>query len=146
VSDAEGLERFVEAQEPVYAAALQELRQGRKQSHWMWFIFPQLRGLGASVLSHRYGIASRDEAAEFLAHPLLGPRLRECTGAVNDIRGRSAEAIFGPVDAMKLRSSMTLFDLAGGGAPFRRCLQTYFDGKSDRRTVDLLGGSGPESC
>ena len=133
-----GLERFVEAQSPVYAAALRELREGRKRSHWMWFVFPQLRGLGVSATAWRFGLASRDEAADYLAHPLLGPRLYECTGAVNAHRGLSAEAMFGPVDAMKLRSSMTLFDLAGGGPPFRQCLEAFFDGVPDPRTIDRL--------
>jgi uncharacterized protein (DUF1810 family) len=142
VSGDEGLERFVTAQEGVYAAALNELRQGRKRSHWMWFIFPQLRGLGASALSWRYGIESKDEAAAYLDHDLLGPRLSECARAVNAISGRSAEEIFGPVDAMKLRSSMTLFELAGGGAPFRQCLDSYFGGTPDPRTIDLLGARG----
>ena len=138
MSGSDDLERFVEAQAPVYATALRELREGRKRTHWMWFIFPQLRGLGASATSWRYGIESRAEAAAYLAHGLLGPRLSECTEAVNAHRGLSAEAIFGPVDALKLRSSMTLFDLAGGGPHFRRCLDAYFGGASDRRTVELL--------
>ena len=139
MSRPEGLERFVQAQEPVYATALSELREGRKRSHWMWFIFPQLLGLGFSAMSVRYAIASAEEAEAYLAHPLLGPRLCECTEAVNAHRGRSAEAIFGPVDALKLRSSMTLFDLAGGGAPFRQCLDAYFGGAPDLRTIELLG-------
>lgn len=138
MSEADDLERFVEAQAPVYATALRELREGRKRSHWMWFIFPQLRGLGASAMSRRYGIGSRDEAAAYLAHAILGPRLRECTEAVNAHRDRSAEAIFGPVDALKLRSSMTLFERAGGGAPFRQCLEACFGGARDGRTVELL--------
>ena len=138
MSESDGLERFVEAQAPVYAAALSELRDGRKRTHWMWFVFPQLRGLGASALSRRYGIESREEAEAYLAHAVLGPRLRECTAAVNAHRGRSAEAIFGPVDALKLRSSMTLFDLAGGGPLFRQCLDACFDGAPDRRTIELL--------
>ncbi|HEX8224429.1 MAG TPA: DUF1810 domain-containing protein [Allosphingosinicella sp.] len=138
----EGLERFIAAQAAVYVDALRELREGRKRSHWMWFIFPQLRGLGASAMSVRYGIESRQEAAAYRAHPILGPRLYECTEAVNAAAGRSAERIFGQVDAMKLRSSMTLFDLAGGGAPFRRCLDTFFDGEPDRRTLELIEGRG----
>jgi uncharacterized protein (DUF1810 family) len=138
VSGPQGLERFVEAQAPVYAAALRELLDGRKRSHWMWFIFPQLLGLGFSPMAVRYGIASTEEAEAYLAHPILGPRLRECTAAVNAHADRSAEAIFGPVDAMKLRSSMTLFDLAGGGRPFGQCLEAFFDGVLDRRTVALL--------
>lgn len=142
MSGSEGLERFVAAQSAVYGTALRELREGRKQSHWMWFIFPQLRGLGASALSLRYGIESIAEAVGYLAHPVLGPRLRECTAAVNAVRGRSAERIFGPVDAMKLHSSMTLFEAAGGGPPFRQCLDSHFGGVPDRRTLDLIEARG----
>jgi uncharacterized protein (DUF1810 family) len=138
LDDTDSLERFVAAQQRAYAGALRELREGRKRSHWMWFVFPQLRGLGASAMSWRYGIASREEAADYLAHSLLGPRLHECTAAVNGLRGRSAEDIFGPVDALKLRSSMTLFDHAGGGPPFRRCLDAYFGSAPDPRTIELL--------
>ena len=134
----DGLDRFVEAQATVYASALRELREGRKRSHWMWFIFPQLLGLGFSPMAVRYAIASTQEAEAYLAHPVLGPRLYECTEAVNAHRGRSAEAIFGPVDAMKLRSSMTLFEMAGGGRCFRACLDAYFGGARDPRTVELL--------
>lgn len=134
----DGLERFVEAQEPVYETALRELRQGRKQSHWMWFVFPQLRGLGASGTSRFYGIDSRAEAEAYLDHPLLGPRLRECFETVNGTSGRSAVQIFGPVDALKLRSSATLFEMAGGGPEFRQCLLAFFDGEPDRRTIELL--------
>jgi uncharacterized protein (DUF1810 family) len=139
---ADGLERFVDAQRSVYVDALAELRAGRKQSHWMWFIFPQLRGLGVSATSWRYGIASKEEAGSYLAHPLLGPRLYECTEAVNSIQGRSAEDIFGSVDALKLRSSATLFDLAGGGPLFRQCLDAYFHGAPDPRTIKLFETAG----
>lgn len=133
------LQRFVDAQAGgVYEAALAELKAGKKRGHWMWFIFPQLRGLGASAMSRHYGLASAEEAALYLAHDLLGPRLHECTAAVNGLSGRSAEAIFGPVDAMKLRSSMTLFDLAGGGPQFRQCLDAYFGGSPDPRTIEML--------
>ncbi len=104
------LDRFVEAQAPVYAQALAELRSGRKQSHWMWFVFPQLRGLGRSATAQHYGISSAAEARSYLDHQLLGPRLIECTEAVLAHRDQQAEAIFGPVDAMKFRSSMTLFE------------------------------------
>jgi uncharacterized protein (DUF1810 family) len=138
VTASDGLDRFVEAQAAVYDAALGELRDGRKRSHWMWFIFPQLLGLGFSPMAVRYAIASREEAQAYLAHPILGPRLRECTETVNAHRDRSAEAIFGPVDVMKLRSSMTLFELAGGGSPFRLCLDCFFDGVPDRKTLELL--------
>ena len=138
--DALTLDRFVEAQQDSYPVALSELRQGRKQSHWMWFIFPQLRGLGRSEMSHFYGIADLDEATRYLAHPVLGPRLVECAGAVLTHRGRPAEAIMGPVDAGKLRSSATLFG-AVGGAPdvFDRILAEFFDARPCRRTAERLG-------
>jgi uncharacterized protein (DUF1810 family) len=134
----EDLDRFVEAQKGVYAEALRELRDGRKRSHWMWFVFPQLRGLGASHASAFYGIRSVEEARDYLGHPLLGPRLVACFEAVLATGGRSAIEIFGPVDAVKLRSSATLFEMAGGGPVFGRCLDSFFDGARDRRTVELL--------
>ncbi|HEY5721089.1 MAG TPA: DUF1810 domain-containing protein [Allosphingosinicella sp.] len=135
-----GLSRFVEAQRSIYPAALAELRAGRKTSHWMWFVFPQIAGLGMSATAIFYAIASEDEARAYLAHPVLGPRLRECTNAVLDHRDKSAEAIFGPVDAMKLRSSMTLFERVGAARePFGACLEALFDGRRDAKTLDLLG-------
>lgn len=135
---AEGLQRFVDAQEPVYESALRELRLGRKQGHWMWYVFPQLRGLGMSSTSRLYGIGSRREAEDYLGHALLGPRLIECVETVNASESRSAESIFGATDSMKLRSSATLFEIAGGGAPFRTCLDRYFGGRPDDRTLALL--------
>lgn len=126
--DPESLDRFVAAQDRVYAVALSELERGRKESHWMWFIFPQLRGLGQSVMSHLYGIANRDEARRYLAHPLLGPRLVACAQAVLTHDDRSAEAIFGTIDAGKLRSSATLFAV-DGPAVFTTILATFFDGR-----------------
>lgn len=138
-----GLDRFVEAQAHAYADALAELRDGRKESHWMWFIFPQIAGLGTSPTSRFYAIASLDEARAYLAHPLLGARLRECTEAVLAHAGTRAEAIFGGIDAVKLRSSMTLFDrVAGGDNPFGRCLAAFFDGQRDARTLALLDAVG----
>ena len=138
--DALTLDRFVEAQQDSYPVALSELRQGRKQSHWMWFIFPQLRGLGRSEMSHFYGIADLDEATRYLAHPVLGPRLVECAGAVLTHRGTPAEAIMGPVDAGKLRSTATLFG-AVDGAPdvFDRILAEFFDARPCRHTAERLG-------
>ena len=137
------LGRFVDAQAPVYADALAELRRGRKESHWMWFVFPQLAGLGRSATARFYAIGSRDEARAYLAHPLLGPRLVECTEATLAHRGRSPEAIFGPVDAMKFRSSMTLFEAAAEGAgTFGHALDSFFDGARDAATLDLLAGTG----
>ncbi|MFC0678148.1 DUF1810 domain-containing protein [Lysobacter korlensis] len=135
IPDPHDLRRFVEAQDQggVYENAVQELRRGRKQSHWMWFVFPQLRGLGSSSMAVRYGIASLDEARAYLAHPVLGPRLLECAEIVASSDGGSADAIFGPVDAVKLRSSMTLFAEAGTDAEtFQRVLDRFFDGSGDR--------------
>ncbi len=126
--DPESLDRFVAAQGRAYTVALSELKQGRKESHWMWFIFPQLRGLGQSAMSHLYGIADRDEARRYLAHSLLGPRLVACAQAVLAHDDRSAEAIFGTIDAGKLRSSATLFAV-DGPAVFTTILDTFFDGR-----------------
>src|SRR3954463_10902527 len=106
------LRRFVEAQNPIYQRVCQELSRGRKETHWMWFIFPQLRGLGHSAMAHRYGIASQAEAEAYLRHPMLGPRLRECTRLVNEVEGRTIHQIFGSPDDLKFRSCMTLFSLA----------------------------------
>lgn len=134
------LTRFIEAQEGVYGQALAELRHGRKESHWMWFVFPQIAGLGRSPAARLYAIASADEARAFLAHPLLGERLRECTAAILAHRERSAEAIFGSVDAMKLRSSMTLFEaVAGEPAPFAAALAAFHKGERDAATLRLIG-------
>lgn len=137
----EGLERFVAAQEGVYQEALAELRRGRKESHWMWFIFPQVAGLGSTAMSQHYAIRSRDEARRYLTHKLLGGRLVECTAAVLDHADSSAERIFGQVDAMKFRSSMTLFHAAGGGAEpvFTQALAAFYSGDPDPRTLALLG-------
>jgi uncharacterized protein (DUF1810 family) len=137
---AEGLQRFVDAQASVYETALRELRLGRKRGHWMWFVFPQLRGLGISSTSRLYGIESKREAEDYLSHPLLGRRLIECVETVNALESRSAESVFGATDSMKLRSSATLFGIAGGGAPFRDCLDRYFEGRPDDRTIALLAG------
>ena len=134
------LERFVAAQAPLYAQALAELKRGRKDSHWMWFVFPQLAGLGRSPTAVRYGVASAAEARAYLAHPLLGPRLRECSQAILVHCGRSAESILGPVDALKLRSSMTLFEaVADDAEPFARVLEHFYRGERDPLTLGLLG-------
>jgi uncharacterized protein (DUF1810 family) len=137
-SDPFNLARFVDAQAAIYPVALTELKAGAKQSHWMWFIFPQMRGLGTSSAATFYGIGSLDEAQAYLAHAILGPRLRECTAAVLSVTGRSLPAIFGAMDAAKFRSSMTLFDRAGGGAEFRQALDRFCDGEADGRTLDLI--------
>jgi len=133
------LQRFVEAQDPVIETVKEELRSGRKRSHWMWFVFPQIAGLGSSEMSRRYAISSRDEAEAYLDHSTLGPRLRECTGIVNAVEARSANDIFGSPDDKKFRSSMTLFDaVADDPTPFRTALDRYYDGDPDRRTLELL--------
>lgn len=134
------LQRFVTAQDPVFAAVLDELDAGRKQSHWMWFVFPQLRGLGRSSTARFYGLASLDEARAFRAHPTLGPRLLEATNAVLAHRDRSAYDVFGSPDDLKFRSSMTLFARADpeGAAPFRAALAQFYGGREDEATLALL--------
>ena len=135
------LDRFVAAQAGVYAQALAELEAGAKRSHWMWFVFPQLAGLGRSPTAIFYAIGSADEARAYLAHPLLGARLRDCVAAILRPKDRSAEAIFGAVDAMKLKSSMTLFEaVAGDPTPFAAVLDAFFAGARDAATLDLLRG------
>lgn len=133
------LERFVQAQAPVYAGALAELRAGRKRSHWMWFVFPQIAGLGHSAMAQRYAIASLAEAQAYLAHPVLGARLRECSAVLAALEGKSASAIFSYPDDMKFHASMTLFSLAAPGeAVFRACLDRYFGGVPDSATLARL--------
>jgi uncharacterized protein (DUF1810 family) len=139
-NDPHNLKRFLDAQEPVFEQVRAELRAGHKQSHWMWFIFPQMRGLGHSDLADYYGIASRQEAEAYLAHPVLGPRLRECTRLVTQVDGRSIDQILGYPDNLKFRSSMTLFAAAASeNQAFKDALQKYFDGKPDPLTLKLLG-------
>ena len=133
------LERYVKAQAPIHARALAELKRGAKQSHWMWFIFPQLAGLGRSAMSHTYAIQSLDEAREYLAHPVLGARLRECCRAVRDVEGKTAHEIFRSPDDLKFRSCLTLFARAAPDESlFDDLLVKYFDGKEDPATVELL--------
>lgn len=138
MTDPYDLDRFVAAQEASYETALDEIRRGAKRSHWMWFVFPQAAGLGASEMSRRYAIASLDEARAFLDHPLLGLRLRECVGALQDVTERTAEEVFGSVDAAKLRSSLTLFIEAGGGPLFRAALDRWYGGIEDEATLSRL--------
>lgn len=131
------LERFVIAQAPVWPAVRAELQAGRKQTHWMWFVFPQLASLGRSGMARHYGLSGLDEARAYLAHPVLGPRLLECCGILLKLRGRTSVNIFGSVDAMKLRSCLTLFMLAGPDAvAFRECLLKFYDDKPDPLTLD----------
>jgi uncharacterized protein (DUF1810 family) len=135
------LERFVTAQDSgaTYQRALAELRAGRKTSHWMWFIFPQVAGLGFSAMAQRYAISGDAEARAYLAHPVLGPRLRECTAAIAAVDDGTADRILGPVDAMKLRSCMTLFAAAGPEEKvFSEVLALYFDGEPDEATLARL--------
>ena len=133
------LQRFVDAQAPVYAQVLGELRAGRKRSHWMWFIFPQIGGLGASPMAVRYAISGRDEAIAYLAHPTLGPRLHECTRLVNAAPETSINKILGSPDDLKFRSSMTLFaKVAADNADFLAALDKYYGGAFDPLTVEWL--------
>lgn len=139
--DAFDLDRFISAQTGVFDTALAELEAGQKRSHWMWFVFPQMRGLGMSLMAEKYGIISLEEAKAYLAHPVLGERLRRCTKAVLSVEERSLHAIFGSPDDMKFRSSMTLFAIAEGrnGGLYRQAIDRYCGGRMDQRTLDLLG-------
>ena len=133
------LSRFVDAQEQMYDQALRELRHGRKTSHWIWFVFPQLEGLAFSEMSQRYAIESSDEAAAYLEHAVLGPRLLECAEAVSAVQGRSAHEIMGAPDDLKLKSCATLFEtVSAPGSVFERILDKYFEGARDERTLELL--------
>lgn len=131
------LGRFIEAQAPHYDVALAELNDGRKYTHWMWFIFPQVEGLGTSPMARRYAIKSPAEAIAYIAHPLLGARLLECTKAALGHRDRSAHEIFGSPDDAKFRSSLTLFELAGGGPIFLEALRVFFEGQCDPATISI---------
>ncbi|MEN8582112.1 DUF1810 domain-containing protein [Arthrobacter sp. KBS0703] len=144
--DRYNLERFVTAQNDggTYDAAVVELRSGSKRSHWMWFVFPQIAGLGLSATSRIYAIASLDEARAYLRHPVLGPRLIECAGIVAGLNARNATQVFGGIDSLKLHSSMTLFlRAAPGEAVFHRVLDKYFEGQPDSATDRLLAARGP---
>jgi uncharacterized protein (DUF1810 family) len=137
------LERFEDAQDDIYVQALAELRAGRKVSHWMWFVFPQIAGLGRSAMAQRYAIRDLAEARAYLAHPVLGARLREATEAIGVHAGMSAEAILGEIDAIKLRSSLTLFEAAAEGkarAPFAAALDTFYHGARDPETLSRIAG------
>ena len=136
----QGLDRFVEAQAPIYAAVIDELRQGHKRSHWMWFIFPQMAGLGRSGTATFYAIDGRGEARAYLSHPVLGVRLAECTQAVLTHQDVRPEEIFGGVDTLKFRSSMTLFEaVADDPTPFATALEQFYAGERDELTLTLLG-------
>jgi uncharacterized protein (DUF1810 family) len=136
------LDRFAQAQAKDYASALAELRGGKKVTHWIWYVLPQLKGLGTSSRAAFYGIGSADEARAYLAHPVLGPRLTETVAAMNALRGLSAAQILGPVDAAKFRSCLTLYlSVDPGNAVFREALDKYFAGAQDERTLALLRAS-----
>jgi uncharacterized protein (DUF1810 family) len=142
MTDPFNLQRFIDAQRLVYEEAVDEIRHGRKESHWMWFVFPQMRGLGASGTSIRYGIASLEEARAYLAHPVLGERLKECTGFVVNRRRGSVADLFGFPDHLKYHSCVSLFRLADPQEPlFRTALERDFDGALDPRTVKLVEGA-----
>ena len=139
MDDLFNLQRFVDAQEPVYPQVLDELRRGQKTSHWMWFVFPQIAGLGHSATAQRYAISSTDEAQAYLDHPVLGPRLVECINVLLGVDGRTAEQILGGVDTLKLRSCLTLFfAVSGGENVFEDALDKYFDGVPDLRTLTTI--------
>jgi uncharacterized protein (DUF1810 family) len=139
MDDNYNLQRFVDEQAPVYARVLGELRQGRKASHWMWFIFPQIAGLGSSAMAQAYAIASRDEAAAYMRHPILESRLTECARLVNEVEGRTARQIFGSPDDLKFRSSMTLFaEATSDHAVFKEAPRKYFAGVGDPLTLERL--------
>ena len=138
MTDPFDLERFLRAQEPVFRAVLGELAQGRKRTHWMWFVFPQIAGLGFSAMSQRYAIGSRAEAEAYLAHPVLGPRLIECTRLVLAVQGRTINAILGAPDDAKFRSSMTLFGAVSDEPVFGEALARYFAGERDGATLEIL--------
>ena len=140
MTDPFDLARFVDAQAPVYARVLAELRRGRKQSHWMWFIFPQFAGLGHSAMAQRFAIRSREEAVAYLGHGLLGPRLRECTALVNAVEGRTILDILGSPDDLKFHSSMTLFAAVSSEPQFAASITKFYGGTPDQKTLKLLGG------
>lgn len=140
MTDRFDLQRFLDAQAPIYPAVLGELRAGRKQSHWMWFIFPQFTGLGCSAMAQRFAISSRDEAIAYLNHAVLGFRLRECTALVNSVEGRAIREILGSPDDLKFHSSMTLFNAVSSDPRFRAAIAKFYDGTPDQRTLELLEG------
>lgn len=144
--DPHNLNRFVQAQEHDYARALAEIRSGRKRTHWMWYLFPQLDGLGFSETARRYAIRGLDEARAYLEHPVLGPRLVDCADAVLAVQGRSAREIFGAPDDLKLLSCATLFaEASPEGSVFRQVLEVYFGGEADGRTLALLGSESDKT-
>jgi uncharacterized protein (DUF1810 family) len=143
MDDPHGLQRFLDAQQPVHASVVAELSRGAKSSHWMWFVFPQLKGLGRTRTAQHYGIASLDEAKAYWRHPVLGTRLKECTALMLAVHGKTALQVLGAPDDLKFRSSMTLFEQAAPDEPvFAQALERYFGGERDPRTLELLWPGG----
>jgi uncharacterized protein (DUF1810 family) len=138
MTDPFDLQRFLDAQAPIYARVVAELRHGQKQSHWMWFIFPQFAGLGHSAMAQRFAIASREEAIAYLGHGVLGFRLKECTALITAVEGRTVREILGSPDDLKFQSSMTLFSAVSSDPEFSAALAKFYGGKPDQRTLDLL--------
>jgi uncharacterized protein (DUF1810 family) len=138
MTDPFDLQRFLDAQAPIYARVVAELRRGQKQTHWMWFVFPQLAGLGHSAMAQRFAIASREEAVAYLGHGVLGLRLRECTALVTAVEGRTAREILGSPDDLKFQSSMTLFGAVSSDPEFSAAIAKFYGGRPDQRTLDLL--------
>jgi len=138
MTDPFDLQRFLDAQAPIYARVVAELRRAQKQTHWMWFVFPQLAGLGHSAMAQRFAIASREEAVAYLGHGVLGPRLRECTALVTAVEGRTAREILGSPDDLKFQSSMTLFGAVSSDPEFSAAIAKFYGGRPDQRTLDLL--------
>ena len=143
MTDPFDLQRFLDAQAPIYARVVAELRRGQKQTHWMWFVFPQLAGLGHSAMAQRFAIASREEAVAYLGHGVLGPRLRECTALVTTVEGRKAREILGSPDELKFQSSMTLFGAVSSDPKFAAAIAKHCGGRPDQRTLDLLLSKRP---
>ncbi|WP_426434071.1 DUF1810 domain-containing protein [Bradyrhizobium genosp. P] len=143
MSDSFDLRRFVDAQEPVYRQVVEELSHGRKRTHWMWFVFPQIAGLGSSAMAQRFAIGSRAEAVAYVEHGLLGPRLIECTQLVMTASEKTITDIFGSPDDMKFRSCMTLFDAVSQQGVFAEALAAFYPGGKDRATLAILGGARP---
>jgi len=138
MTDPFDLQRFLDAQAPIYARVVAELRRAQKQTHWMWFVFPQLAGLGHSAMAQRFAIASREEAVAYLGHGVLGPRLRERTALVTAVEGRTAREILGSPDDLKFQSSMTLFGAVSSDPEFSAAIAKFYGGRPDQRTLDLL--------
>ena len=142
MNDLFDLNRFVDAQNHIYDSVVSELKNGEKRGHWMWYIFPQVKGLGSTSTSVRFAISSKNEAISYLNHPILGERLKQCTELVLNINGRTSEQIFHYPDTLKFRSCMTLFDVASeSDGIFKDAIQKYFGGSADQRTIDILNSA-----